>query len=226
MGITITKDLTKLAERLRRMPNEVKLDAGDKLYVGERQRARILERTGRGVDVDGQAFRPYSKRRFYWSPNSRMRAHLNKRVGNLRAGESIRVHEEIERRTKRSVKRYFRIFTKGEKFKKGAAPYVTASGMSICFPGGYDQFKRSLGRSAVDLRGVSAPHMLQAIQVRPTGDGVKLGIFGEKGALAAKHNTGKGAPKREFFGVSRKDERDAAADALGRVRAKLKGVKL
>lgn len=33
--------------------------AGDLLYAAERQRARIITRTGRGVDVDGRAFTPY-----------------------------------------------------------------------------------------------------------------------------------------------------------------------
>jgi hypothetical protein len=33
---------------------------GDCLYAAERQRARIITRTGRGVNVNGQTFEPYS----------------------------------------------------------------------------------------------------------------------------------------------------------------------
>ncbi|MCX6608511.1 MAG: hypothetical protein NTV52_33660 [Acidobacteria bacterium] len=204
MGITIKGSGSEFILRLQ---EKAKLTAADKVYIGERQKARILRRTESGRDVNGSAFAEYSTGPFYWSPTGRL-----SRRSAAKAGEG---------KTKAAVNRYAKKLGAG-KAVKGGAPYVSRSGLTICFPGGYRQFKQYLGRTGVDLRGAKAPHMLQAIQVKPTGDGVSLGIYGEQGALAAKHNAGRGVPKREFFGVSGRDKREAVADARARVREKLK----
>lgn len=213
MSITISKNLTALAEKIRKLPKDVTLDAGEKIYVGERQRTRILRRTESGRDVDGAAFAPYSTTKFYWSPNGRLKGATLSKLG--------------DKKQKAAVKRFAKKIDASTAGKSGA-PHVSKSGLTICFPGGYRQFKKYLGRTTVDLRGAQAPHMLQAIQVKSTAEGVKIGIYGgEKGSIAAKHNLGAGRlPKREFFGVSRSDEREVVKDAEARIRAKLGNVKL
>lgn len=75
----------------------------------------------------------------------------------------------------------------------------------------YGDFKRSLGRGVVDLLGVSAPHMLQAIVVRSGASGGNaagtIGIYGPEADRAEGHNVGtRTLPKREFFGISISDE--------------------
>lgn len=71
----------------------------------------------------------------------------------------------------------------------------------------YGDFKRSLGRSFVDLLGPSAPHMLQSILVKAGDTEGTIGIYGPEADRAEGHNTGAGhLPQREFFGASVKDE--------------------
>lgn len=225
MGVTVKGSAAETVIRLKRKSLPT---AADALYVGERQRARILRRTESGRDVEGAAFAAYSTRRFYWSPGGRVRSVFHKRLGRLSAGETIRVNEALRKKERASVKRYFKIVTKGESFKAGTAPYVSRSGLSICFPGGYAQFKATLGRRGVDLRGPRAPHMLQAIQVRVEGSGetaaaVRLGIYGEAAKRANAHNAGGGRlPQRRFFGVGKGDKPDAVKDLRDRIRARLK----
>jgi len=50
------------AANIIRLRASVEPTREDKLYAGERQKARILGRTSMGVDVDGNAFAPYSKK--------------------------------------------------------------------------------------------------------------------------------------------------------------------
>ncbi len=58
--------LSALADRLDR---EIKLTEADFLYAGNRQKARILNRTQAGVDINSTAFAPYStKGPYYWYP--------------------------------------------------------------------------------------------------------------------------------------------------------------
>lgn len=72
----------------------------------------------------------------------------------------------------------------------------------------YAAFKSSLGRTAVDLLGPSAPHMLQGMVVKTTGPTSGLiGIYGPEADRAEGHNLGtRRLPKREFFGASPDDE--------------------
>ena len=184
----------------------------DALYIGERQRARILRRTESGRDVNGAAFSPYSTSRLYWSPNGRLSGRAMAKLGAKKNSEAVR----------RFAKKI------GVKKSGGSgAPYVSSTGQTICFPGGYAQFKKQLGRSKVDLRGAQAPHMLQAIQVKVEGGtgtvaAVKLGIYGPKARIANAHTSGGRVPKRTFFGISRGDTRDAVRDLRDRIKVRLK----
>lgn len=113
----------------------------------------------------------------------------------------------------------------------------------------YADFKRSLGRSTVDLLGARAPHMLQAIVVKVGGlllgsdrvsgliasGGIRglsaeapvttaaIGIYGPEAERAEGHNSGSGRlPKREFFGASEEDARLIAEDIGANLRARLR----
>ena len=172
---------------------------GDLLYAGQRQRTRILERTARGVDVDEIAFKGYStKGPYYYYPGKNAK---NRRSAVTRAARKLGVA------------------VKGGPNRKGEK--VTKNG--IKFPS-YAAFKQSLGRTAVDLRGPSAPHMLQAILVKAAGivlpgtdanqlnlfdtssaeftndtyaNEIVIGIYGDEASRASGHNTGAGRlPKR------------------------------
>lgn len=197
---------------------EIKLEAaliteGDMLYALQRQRAKILQNTERGVDVDGKPFAPYNRTRpFYWYPAGK--------VGKKREADALR-------KEKNNVKRA----------AKKLDGKVSRSGLGVRFPS-YDEFKRThLGRSGVDLRGPRAPHMLQAIQVKAGGAALSgnqqpglhakpsavtegtLGIYGDEAARASGHNSDdrpKGVPKRKFLGASEEDTRRFAGDLESR----------
>ncbi len=83
------------------------------------------------------------------------------------------------------------------------------SGRSLVFSS-YGAFKRAFGRTFVDLQGITAPHMLDAIVVTPEEDGVRIGIYDSRAAtIASGHNRSsgrpKGMPQRRFFGVGTED---------------------
>lgn len=210
MGVTVKGSVVA---SVRALKTKVQPTIADALYVGERQRARILDRTARGVDVNGAAFASYSTRRYYWSPNDRLNGRTKAKVTDQQRAAAVK-------RFARSIK---------ARKKAGNAPYVTPSGLSICFPLGYAQFKKWLGRSTVDLRGKNAPHMLQAIQIQAKDGGggaakeVRIGIYGPKAKLANAHNSGGGKlPKRRFFGASRADRAAAVKDLKTVIGARLK----
>lgn len=215
MGVTVRGSAASAIVAIKRRVAPTMEDA---LYLGERQRARILDRTSRGVDVDGRAFVDYSTKKFYFSPDGRLNGSTRELVS--------------DKKRKTAVKRLFRVISRGERKGKTGAPYVSRSGLSICFPGGYKQFKKWLGRSGVDLRGKNAPHMLQAIQIRATpGEGaaakeVKLGIYGPKAKIANAHNEGGRVPRRRFFGISRSDRKAAVSDLQTRMIERLKNARV
>jgi hypothetical protein len=187
----------------------------DLLYAGQRQRARILERTARGIDVDGRPFAPYSTRGPYYYRPSRGAAVA------AALGHDIRGEEWTERQ-KAAAKRFLRrITTKSERGAPGA-PRLSRTGRTIRFES-YAAFKRWLGRSTVDLRGASAPHMLQAIQVVVRGAReLVLGIYGEAAARATGHNEGtRTLPRRRFFGASAADVRQMVREIYEHVKHRL-----
>ncbi len=92
----------------------------------------------------------------------------------------------------------------------------------------YADFKRSLGRSVVDLLGPRAPHMLQAVVVRTRAtssgdvDGT-IGVYGPEAARAEGHNLGtRTLPKREWFSVGRGEDEAIMRDVEALVYARVK----
>lgn len=215
--------------------------AGDALYASQRQRSRILERTGRGVSVEGSAFPRYStKGTYYYNPNGRLNRGSRSTVSPKQQQSAVK--RAFRKIVGESNRRKFEFAQKRGKRVKGA-PYITPSGNSIAFPGGYAAFKRWLGRSGVDLRGPRAPHMLQGILIKLGGlitgsqdvsvgintqpqkvDEVRMGIYGRELAdRATAHNRGDGKlPRRHFFGASKADVKSFAADMFRRISERLK----
>lgn len=189
---------------------------GDALFAAQRQRTRILDRTARGVDVDEQPFAEYSKNGpYYYYPNGR--------VGNKK------FTQEKNRAASKRLQ------------KKIGNGRVTPNGIRF---ESYADFKASLGRSTVDLRGPSAPHMLQAIAVKTNNrnfgaygdddvglndkpaqaDEITIGIYGKEADRASGHNQGIPGrlPTRRFFGASRSDIAEMANDMKTRILARIK----
>ena len=214
---------------------------GDALYAAQRQRTRIIERTLAGRDVDGAAFEPYSTDGpYYYYPNGRVgknkieshknRAAVNRFLKKLNKASDIRsVFESLD-----------------------DEPYThsgrkTRNGEGIRFDS-YADFKKSLGRSGVDLLGPRAPHMLQAIAVgtgfgRIHGDetpasvfsnpepakDVVIGIYGQEQGRAEGHNTGvnpkwKRKHQRKFFGASADDIQQMVSDITTRILQRVKAL--
>ena len=180
---------------------------GDAMFAAEMHKARILERTGRGVDVEGMPFAPYSTEGpYYYYPS--------KTAQNRKTATS-------------------RTFKKVEK-AGGAGAVKTGSGLGIKFEGGYAAFKSWLGRWSVDLRGARAPHMLQSLTVHlPNGESsasapaesIAVGIWGEAAGRASAHNQGNaqgGLPQRRFIGASERDLAMFASHLLDRVLLRLR----
>ncbi|CAB4130862.1 hypothetical protein UFOVP130_40 [uncultured Caudovirales phage] len=211
---------------------------GDALFAAERQKTRILERTLSGRDVDGRPFEPYSQNGpYYYYPNGR--------VGRTKIEAS---------KNKAAVSRFLRKINRhsaeAEMFgaDTGTGGRKTRDGQGIRFES-YADFKASLGRGGVDLRGPRAPHMLQAIAVgvgiarvvsntepvigindnpAPANE-VTIGIYGDEAGRATAHNTGnnprwKGKHQRKFFGVSTADIAAMGKDIIGRCEARLRAM--
>lgn len=193
---------------------------GDMIYMGQRQRTLILRKTERGVDVDKRAFERYSsKGPYYWNPG---RA----------TGSRNRV------RSARAMAKRLGLTATAASLGRRSTPFggVTPGG-SIKYRN-YGEFKRSLGRGNVDLRGPRAPHMLQQLVVRAPGTEIRgnrplprvneqtqrghsasVGIYGGEAARAAAgHQTGtKTLPRRRFVGVTRQELAAHAQMLLKRV---------
>lgn len=152
----------------------------DMLYVLNRQKSRILDRTQNGLDINGTPFAPYSRRGpYYYYPGG---AVGRKMADKSRKGAASR-------------------------FARKVGGVRTRVGVKFA---SYADFKASMGRGVVDLTGPRAPHMLQAIVVKATSTGGVIGIYGSEADRAEGHNIGAGRlPKREFFGFGAGDE-DAA----------------
>jgi hypothetical protein len=198
------------------LAGKAKPTEGDAMYAAQRQRTRILERTARGVDVDEQPFAEYSKNGpYYYYPNGR--------VGNKKFAQE---------KNNAAAKRLQKKLGKGK---------VTPNGIRF---ESYADFKASLGRTGVDLRGPSAPHMLQAIAVKTNNrnvgaygddnvglnekatevDEVTIGIYGKEAERASGHNQGIPGrlPKRRFFGASKSDIAEMVSDMKTRILARIK----
>jgi len=207
VSFTVKGDPRGIVSRWRKAIHVTAADAVSALNL---QKTRILQRTARGVDVEGRAFRPYSTKGPYtYYPNARA------------GGSSF-----TERQSKAAAARLKRKLA--AKPTKGAGGMrLTRSGKGIVFDS-YAAFKRWLGRTTVDLRGPRAPHMLQALVVKVVGSGDtvardgRLGIYGAEATRASGHTYGAGRlPKRKFLGVSIADRVEIVKDIKARITARL-----
>lgn len=189
--------------RVRSLIKAANITEGDGLMFGQLVRTIVVERTQhRGVDVNGAPFHPYSENGPYYDYSS--------------AGKA---GGKLTRQQRRNAA--------GRRFKAigGAKSGAKRTSIGIKYES-YGAFKRSLGRSRVDLTGSRAPHMMQAIQVRTAGavlpgsatreiaadsntkpiTQVEVGFYGAEAARAKGHNEGAAhLPRRRFFAVSRKE---------------------
>lgn len=224
---------------------------GDLLYAGQRERSRILARTARGIDADETAFAPYSTNGpYYYYPNKGSSARgraasagaLARKLGVAKTGTTG-----------------FGL-TKGASYSKagtfthksqGAWHNASRTRLGIKFSS-YAAFKQFLGRGGVvDLRGIKAPHMLQAMIVKVggitifnedgstsevqgelfTGDSsnnqlaseIIIGIYGDEAERAEGHNQGtRNLPRRHFLGASDRDKILILGDIARRVGMRMK----
>lgn len=196
---------------------------GDLLYAGQRQRSRILDRTSRGVDVDEQPFTPYSQNGpYYYYPG---KSSQNRGAAAGKKAKQLGIKGAVTNSQKR-------------------AGILGRTRLGIKFAN-YGAMKAAFGRAWVDLRGINAPHMLQAFIVRVAGfvltvtetfidDGggldqpateIILGIYGDEAERAEGHNQGHGhLPRRHFFGASSSDKQEVPNDILVRVVFRVKKV--
>lgn len=186
---------------------------GDLLYAGQRQKSRILQRTSQGLDWQGTAFAPYSlSGPIYYYPSAKG----NRKAAAQRVARKLGVSRQGSEAAKRT-------------------------GLGIKFSS-YAALKAAFGRSGVDLRGISGPHMLQALVARVNGilsqeeDGssprydrttasdpvIVLGVYGDEAERASGHQTGtKHLPQRKFLGANAKDQSQMIQDIVERVRFRL-----
>jgi hypothetical protein len=198
----LSKSLTKWVEGIGKAVNPTHADL---LRIGNYFKTQTLERTERGVDADGRAFAPYSEKGpYYYNPSSR-----NGGPKPKQAAAAKRLLKKIG--------------------GPGSGGKVSQSGTSIKFAS-YAAFKRSLGRSGVDLTGPRAPHMLQALTVRVAedGKGVVLGIYGDAAARAHGHQYGVPGklPQRKFLGATPEDRKHALTLLSTLLRGRIKDVRL
>lgn len=174
----------------------LEIRASDLRFAAERQRTRILERTARGLDVDEKPFAPYSTAGPYYYYPARGKA---------------------------AAARLFRKVTRNQPKQETRNIWRTGSGLRFA---SYADFKRSLGRSTVDLTGPRAPHMLQALIVSDVTDfEFRLGVYGgDEAARGSGHNTGtRRLPRRHWFGMSAADLADTAEELAGRIERRVRG---
>lgn len=205
-------------------PNE-----SDMALAGQIIRSDIREKTAEGIDVDGVPFQAYATGHpYYYNPDTR--------------GGKFTESMAKKRSRPKWLQQFANAVWEGQ--VKGVRESSTER--TIRFES-YGAFKAMFrGDSVVDLMGIQAPHMLDAIVVLVNGqDFTKRGSMSDTGspagsvtiaiydAEAAKrasgHNNGsKTLPRRHFFGISN-DARQRVADSLerrllARARRALKGL--
>jgi hypothetical protein len=217
----------------------VKPTVGDALYAAQRQRTRMVDRTLRGVDVEGASFEPYdTSRPYYYYPQGRVGR--NKSTVKQRKAAARRLLKRIGEVESNFQERHWGKIPGINKHGDTGAR-LTRNGQGLRFDN-YAAFKMALGRAGVDLTGPRAPHMLQAIEVHAGGTGFgtadvssassepvnefTIGIYGEPAGRARAHNTGycprwAREHKRYFLGASAADLQQIVADLYARIRARL-----
>lgn len=211
---------------IRRVRDSVQPTPADLTYIGNRQKTRILDRTARGLDVDGRRFTGYTTNGpYYWYPGPRTRTvNIGGQDRELSRGGLAQMYW-FARRYGSSVawarSAYASIRASAGRTWRRLGRAGTRTNLGIKFAN-YGAFKWSLGRTTVDLTGPRAPHMLQAIAVKVEALLVKIGIYGPEAARAKGHNEGAGSlPQRKFFGVGVSDGPEIQRDLMSRIMARL-----
>lgn len=203
MPITISHSLDDLAAKILKAST---VTVGDALYAGQHIEAGIREATNQGVDFQGNPFIPYNETDpYYYYPfasQNHSHEHMQRELGKL--------HKCLGgQRTKRGIK------------------FVS-----------YGAFKRAIGALGVNLYGPAAPHMLEAPVIKVNGAEFRvgadydaldvpastliLGIYDEKGKLAAIHNEGLGRqPERRFWELSQEAADRVIVDIETRITLRL-----
>lgn len=88
MGVDVTYGGQPVEFLVRGLQTNAEVKEADILYALNRQKSRILDRTRRGVDINGQPFKPYSTNLYYYYPA--------KFAKNRKAGVS-RFHKKTDR---------------------------------------------------------------------------------------------------------------------------------
>ena len=186
-----TDDGENGADFIRRITLEAEsTTVGDLLYAGNRQKARILDRTARGIDFQGRRFAPYSTRGPYYS-------YPGKRSQNRGASRGVRWRStgRVGRKTRLGIKydnygAFKRAIGRSHVDLRGAntphmlqAIVVMSDGVKVG------------ERRQIPLRGFNRP-----------GKRLAVGIYGNEAERAEGHNEGAGnLPRRRFFDVSDSD---------------------
>lgn len=232
---------------------------GDIVAAAVLQHGVILERTAAGVDADGAPFAPYSDIGPIYinlssaggaaTPKQRISA-AKRLAGKVGFATKVFRRKKPKGTMARAAERRKAVEEKskeksGTKFRKidGVTPIGGITPGGYLKAPSYQWFKQVfLGRSGVDLFGIRAPHMLQALLVRFGGSeqppdripalnsnpgeplDVELGLYGEEAARGSGHNEGFGAlPRRHWLGFGRGDGEKIAAIVLDRVKRRLLG---
>lgn len=196
----------------------------DCLMLGNHLKANVLDRTSRGVDVEGRAFASYStKGPYYYYPtklSARGRRAKNVlsaygRSGHAAEAETLATEQGSRRRAAQRLHR-----------KLGKEGTRTRVGIKF---ESYAAFKRALGRFLVDLTGPRAPHMLQGLMVRALDGavGFVLGIYGEPALRARGHQEGNpkcNLPQRKFLGATQDDRKSMLGLLSSVVHGRIKSV--
>lgn len=241
-GATLTTPSGGSVERfILDLQHVVSPTEGDAIYSAQRQRTRILDRTARGIDVDGTPFAPYSTNGpYYYYPNGRVgNAKFGAKQNKAAADRLIKKLGNSPRSTVMSAPKIGSLF--GIDYAGEDIGYQkTRDGQGIKFAS-YAAFKAALARTGVDLRGPRAPHMLQAITIgvsfeRSAADinlglndranpvqEVVIGIYGDEAARASGHNEGIPGrlPQRRFLGANASDLDLMVEDIAGRIKGRV-----
>jgi hypothetical protein len=219
---------------LMKVADAVKVTVGDCLTVGIYIKEQCLDRTMRGVDVDGVAFAPYSRKGPYYYYPSPLGKHKQRKAAVNRL---LRITRDV---SEGKWEAHFKAGRDMDAEKSSVGGVKTRSGLGIKFES-YADFKESLGRFGVDLTGPRAPHMLQELTVRAGGtelkssdpvgprsrmescDEVAIGIYDPvKAAIARGHQNGsRKLPQRRFLGATQTDMEQAARLLSERLRDRI-----
>ncbi len=199
-------------EYVRALGRQLTPTEGDLIYALGKQALRIQERTCGGVDYRGDAFAPYSTRKYYY--------HDPSKESRYSGYTSIRSRKELALHHQR--------FYGGTRTKKGTHIRYDS----------YAAFKAARGVGTVDLGGMEG-RLLPSIRVRMSGEydpetatgiGITdqsgmihegfIGIYdGEEAKIAEGHNEGIPGrlPQRTFMGISDEDMQMITADIFERI---------